>query len=91
MLFRSAVSASTATGSPLAVDAETAGYWRIIGHCAPFNLTGHPALVVPLGRDANGLPMGTQVVGARWGEGKLLAIGALIERVTGPIGSPAEP
>jgi aspartyl-tRNA(Asn)/glutamyl-tRNA(Gln) amidotransferase subunit A len=31
----------------------------------PFNLTGQPAATVPCGFDANGLPIGLQIVG-RW-------------------------
>jgi aspartyl-tRNA(Asn)/glutamyl-tRNA(Gln) amidotransferase subunit A len=37
----------------------------------PFNLTGHPALSVPCGRTAGGLPVGLQLVG-RWHEEPLL-------------------
>ena len=57
-------------------------YWRIIGHCAPFNLTGHPAVVVPIGRDADGLPIGAQLVGRRWSESSLLAIAALVRTIS---------
>jgi amidase len=44
------------TDSPLAVDGEQFPYWRIIGHCAPFNLTGHPVLVVPSARTSRACP-----------------------------------
>src|SRR5207249_1837592 len=56
------------TGTPLLVDGEQVNYWRIIGHCTPFNLTGHPSVVIPIGHDADGLPVGAQVVGRRWDE-----------------------
>lgn len=37
----------------------------------PFNLTGHPALSIPCGRNAEGLPIGLQLVG-RWHEDSYL-------------------
>ncbi len=71
------------TGTPIEVDGTPANYWRTIGHCAPFNFTGHPCVVLPLGRDADGLPIGAQLVGRRWGEGRLLAVAAAVDRVIG--------
>lgn len=72
------------TDTPLEVDGEQVNYWRVIGHCAPFNFTGHPVVVVPIGHDGDGLPIGMQIVGRRWGEERLLAIAALITEVAGP-------
>ena len=47
----------------------------------PFNLTGQPAISVPCGVAADGLPVGLQVVGA-WGEDELvLDFAELVERV----------
>jgi amidase len=40
----------------------------------PFNLSGHPAVVIPIGQTQNGLPIGMQVVGKRWKEIEMLAI-----------------
>ncbi|CAH0201110.1 amidase [Roseomonas sp. CECT 9278] len=46
----------------------------------PFNLTGHPAVSLPSGLGADGLPTAVQVVG-RWGaEADVLRLGALLER-----------
>jgi len=39
----------------------------------PFNLSGHPALSIPLGSEA-GLPVGLQLVGAKGADEKLLAV-----------------
>ena len=45
----------------------------------PFNLTGHPALTIPSGFDAAGLPTAVQLVG-RWGaDVDLLRLGAILE------------
>jgi amidase len=70
------------TDTPLEVDGEQVNYWRVIGHCAPFNFTGHPVVVVPIGHDEDGLPIGMQIVGRRWSEERLLAIAALIAGAT---------
>jgi amidase len=40
----------------------------------PFNLRGHPAVVIPIGKTKNSLPIGMQIVGKRWREMELLAI-----------------
>lgn len=45
----------------------------------PFNLTGHPVVSVPAGLTADGLPVGLQVVGPRFSESRLLAIGRAFE------------
>jgi amidase len=71
------------TGTPLNVDGETVEYWEEISHCTPFSLTGHPAVVIPLGQDREGLPISVQVVGRRWGEERLLAIAKVLAEVTG--------
>jgi len=39
------------------------------------NLTGMPALSLPLGKHSNGLPFGAQVMAQRFEEGKLMAFG----------------
>ena len=39
------------------------------------NLTGHPAISLPAGRYANGLPFGLQVTAARWRDDLLLDVG----------------
>lgn len=50
---------------------------------APFNLTGHPALSMPAGFDAEtGIPIGVQLVGAPYDELSLLQIAAAYEGVT---------
>jgi amidase len=48
-----------------------------------FNFTGHPVVVVPIGRSSDGLPIGVQIVGKRWGEMELLAVAEQIAAVAG--------
>ncbi|MDP9373256.1 MAG: amidase [Chloroflexota bacterium] len=47
----------------------------------PFNLTGQPALSVPAGWTAAGLPVGLQIVGRRYDEATVLRAGAAFEAV----------
>ena len=45
----------------------------------PINLAGLPALTLPAGLSARGLPLAVQLVGPRLGEGGLLGVGAWLE------------
>ncbi len=45
----------------------------------PFNISGHPAISLPLG-EARGLPAGVQLVARRGDEARLLALSAVLER-----------
>jgi amidase len=47
------------------------------------NVTGHPALAVPSGRDAQGMPTSAQVIGPRWGDRRVVAAGAAIQAALG--------
>jgi len=47
-------------------------------HSGVYNLVGLPALSVPCGL-AEGLPAGLQIVGPRRADGRILAIGAVME------------
>lgn len=53
----------------------------------PFNLTGHPAASCPVGLDAQGLPIGLQVVGPAQGEAVVLQVAGALERLL-PAGMP---
>lgn len=48
-------------------------------HTIPFNVTGHPALALPAGFFADGLPLGVQIVGRMFDEATVLQIGAAYE------------
>ncbi len=43
-------------------------------HTVLFNVTGSPVVALPIGRTAQGLPVGVQLVGRRWGEMALLDV-----------------
>ena len=48
----------------------------------PFNLTGQPAVSIPCGWTADGLPLGLQLVGRRGQDGLVLRVAAAIEGET---------
>lgn len=75
-------------GAALEVDGQEQMYWAISGHTVLFNYTGHPALVLPYTHDAQGLPIGIQLVGKRWDEARLLAIAQALVAVTEPFRRP---
>lgn len=54
----------------------------LTAYTSPFNLTGLPAISVPCGFDANGLPIGLQLVSAPWAEARLLRVARAYERAT---------
>jgi aspartyl-tRNA(Asn)/glutamyl-tRNA(Gln) amidotransferase subunit A len=54
----------------------------------PFNLTGHPAVSVPCGIDALGLPIGLQIVGRYWDEITVLRVAAAWERLAAEAPAP---
>jgi len=76
-------------GTPIDVDEHKVPYF-IAGtaYTCVFNLTGHPSVVLPLTRSRDGLPIGVQVVGKRWGEPALLALAQKVALITGPFTPP---
>lgn len=49
----------------------------------PFTVTGNPALAIPTGFSASGLPLGMQIVGRAFDEATVFRIGAALEAATG--------
>ncbi|MGE0255756.1 MAG: amidase [Alphaproteobacteria bacterium] len=45
----------------------------------PHNVSGNPAVVLPMGFDGRGMPLSLQVVGPDWSEGRILAVAAAFE------------
>ena len=59
-------------GTPIVVDGRKVDYLVAAGAFATiFNMTGHPALIIPLGQSSEGLPIGLQIVGPYWSEPEL--------------------
>ncbi len=63
-------------GEPMSREPEVA--WNRL--LTPFNLAGLPAMSVPCGFDAAGLPVGLQVVGAPFAEARVLRVARAVER-----------
>ena len=77
------------TGSPVLVDGQEVDYWKATaGYTFPFNLTGHPVVVMPLTRASDGLPIGVQIVGRRWSEPQLFAIARQMSTLITPLSRP---
>ena len=65
------------------VEGKTVKYLDAWSYCEWFNLLGFPAVVVPMGYSAEGLPIGVQVVGRPWEEELVLAVAATLENERG--------
>ncbi len=61
------------------IDGREASPLDFIGFTFPFNLTGQPAASLPVGFDSDGLPVGLQIVGRRFGEAAVLRLAAAYE------------
>lgn len=64
------------------IDVDGVSYPHAIANGAytmPFNLSGHPVVVIPIGQTQTGLPIGMQIVGKRWREMDLLMIAQVID------------
>jgi amidase len=48
------------------------------------NLTGQPSIVLPCGFSKEGLPIGLQITGKKWGEAKLLGVAKALEKLLPP-------
>lgn len=52
----------------------------IMRFVTPSNLTGHPAISIPIGYDPKGMPIGLQAIGRPWEESMLLRIAENLEQ-----------
>ncbi len=75
-------------GEPIQVDGQTVSS-QVIDHFSILaTYTGNPALVVPIGPDPAGLPIAAQLIGRRWRDEALLAVGQVVADVVGPLPPP---
>jgi amidase len=51
----------------------------MVAFTVTFNLTGQPAISLPLGEGSSGIPIGVQLVGAPWGEAQLIQVASQLE------------
>lgn len=71
-----------AKGAAIEVDGKKVPYQMANGaYLVPFNLTGHPVVVIPIGFTSDGLPIGMQIVGKRWKEMELLSIAQKLDEI----------
>lgn len=83
LLATTRIPAPPIAGQTIVIDGEEVFTSSILTtNTNPFNLTGMPALSLPCGFTAAGLPIGLQIVGRRWDEATVLRIGAAYERAT---------
>lgn len=83
----------TVSAPPLPIDMDVSGEIEIGGRPAgtirgawypytyPMNLTGHPALSMPCGKSANGLPIGLQLAGRWYDDDRLLTMAGWVEQL----------
>jgi len=55
---------------------------RFTPFTSPYNISGQPAVSLPLGWSHGGLPIGMQLVGKPWGEATIISLAGQLERAT---------
>ena len=70
------------------VDGQIVKYLDAWSYCEWLNLLGFPAVVVPIARSSQGLPIGVQIFGKPWEEERVLAVAEALEQARGPFPSP---
>jgi amidase len=65
------------------VDGVVLAGFALMAQCRAVSATGLPALSIPVARDRRGLPLSVQVIGGPGGEGLVLDVGLVLERLLG--------
>lgn len=64
---------------PLFINGQPVNYFdALTSFVTPISLTGHPVVTIPLGLDANGLPVGAQLIGRKGSECHLIQTAAAL-------------
>lgn len=75
--------AGNPTAAPRLADVDEGPFRKSHPITGPFNATGHPALALPCGFGASGLPLGLQLIGRNHGEAMLFRIAQAYEQAAG--------
>lgn len=70
------------------VNGEEIGLFQAMMPATPFNLLGLPAVVIPFGMSAEGLPIGVQLIGRPFEEEVILDVAVRLEKARGPFPHP---
>lgn len=65
--------------STVDIDGRVVAGFDLLAHCRAVSLTGAPAVSVPIGTSAEGLPISVQVVASPWNDESALAVAAQLE------------
>ena len=66
---------------PAGIDGKpTRSYFHWLSLAYYVTIVGHPALCLPMGRDARGMPFGLQIIGPRGGDALVLGVALAIEQ-----------
>jgi len=77
------------TGKDIEVDGKPYAYWRAaISYTTLFNVTGMPAIVLPIGFASDGLPIGVQLVAGLGKDQQLLDFAKKVEKLLPTVGLP---
>ena len=71
------------------IDGRRVGYLDAMRYTHWFNILGNPAVVVPVTRSRDGLPIGVQIVGRPFDDRLVMAVAAAVERECGGYVPPA--
>jgi len=69
-------------------DSKPIGLFEAMMPVTPWNLLGLPAMTVPFGMSADGLPIGVQLIGRPYEEELILEVGVRLEEARGPFPGP---
>jgi len=69
-------------GIPFMINNQKTPYTKAIGSFTfTTALSGHPILVIPIGRKKNGMPVGIQIHAPKWSDNRLVEIGKAFEKL----------